>query len=437
MGNTEEFIGLYHKLWDHLRQITDSGHDVSFTKLIDKVKEVNGLVRSEARSLKDFARLGNAIKNHQGYPIEKIAEPTKEALSKFKYLVDSIISPKDLIPAYQCELRCFAPDEQLVNALRYMKDNDFSQIVVQNGGKLALLTVEGVAKWFGQQAEKETISVAEVQVRDALSCDISDTYVVMGPENTIYDAQEAFSKAIETKHPRLFAILITDTGDRSGKPIGIVTPWDLTPEEPRPSDYVFRREGNFWNITFEREHIILKYAKGLHYIMYLLQKPRENIHVSTLQTAVEGTQAGPAAKLYNGMSAEQLEEYGLSISRGLGDAGTILDTKSISIYKEQYQSHMEELEEAERFNDPVRADQLREQIEIIKEQLATALGLGGRVRKSADSRERVRKAVTNRIKDSLKKIKKEHRSLGLHLSKAIETGTLCSYKPEKPIRWNF
>jgi hypothetical protein len=98
---------------------------------------------------------------------------------------------------------------------------------------------------------------------------------------------------------------------------------------------------------------------------------------------------------------------------------------------------MKELEEAEQFNDPVRADQLREQIEMIERQLAAAVGLGGRVRKSADSRERVRKAVTNRIKDSLKKIKKEDRSLGLHLSKAIETGTICSYKPEKSIPWKF
>ena len=263
VGSTEEFIGLYHKLWDFLRHITDSDRSVSFHELVDEAAKDNGVVKKEARLLKDFGRLGNIIRNRQGH---KIAEPTKEALSSFKCLVDNIISPQKLVPAFQAEIKCFSPDEKLVTALKYMGGNDFSQIVISDKVKVSLLTAEGVAKWLEHQADKDVIRIGRVKVRDALACDISDSFVLMGAEHTVYDAQEAFKKAIEKKYPRLFAIIITDNGKRTGKPIGIVTPWDLMPEETSTSDYVFRKEGEFWNIVFEGKSILMRNNIGLQYI---------------------------------------------------------------------------------------------------------------------------------------------------------------------------
>lgn len=66
-----------------------------------------------------------------------------------------------------------------------------------------------------------------------------------------------------------------------------------------------------------------------------------------------------------------------------------------------------------------------------------AFGLGGRAKKAADSVERIRKTVTGRIRESLARIQKEHPELGLHFSRAIRTGTFCSYSPEKSINWQL
>lgn len=43
----------------------------------------------------------------------------------------------------------------------------------------------------------------------------------------ITDAHEAFASALERQQPRLFAVIITDSGRPTEPPIGIVTPWDL------------------------------------------------------------------------------------------------------------------------------------------------------------------------------------------------------------------
>ena len=52
------------------------------------------------------------------------------------------------------------------------------------------------------------------------------------------------------------------------------------------------------------------------------------------------------------------------------------------------------------------------------------------------SSERVRKAVTNRIREAIEKIAKEHHELAAHLRGAIRTGRRCSYFPGRTIDWD-
>ena len=50
--------------------------------------------------------------------------------------------------------------------------------------------------------------------------------------------------------------------------------------------------------------------------------------------------------------------------------------------------------------------------------------------------ERVRKAVTNRIRQTVERIRAVHAALGLHLGNAVHTGTRCAYTPDRPMRWS-
>ena len=51
--------------------------------------------------------------------------------------------------------------------------------------------------------------------------------------------------------------------------------------------------------------------------------------------------------------------------------------------------------------------------------------------------ERARKAVTNRIRQTVARIAAVHHTLGLHLRNAVQTGTRCTYTPERPTRWSI
>jgi non-specific serine/threonine protein kinase len=76
-------------------------------------------------------------------------------------------------------------------------------------------------------------------------------------------------------------------------------------------------------------------------------------------------------------------------------------------------------------------------MEAIAEQLAAAVGLGGRDRQAASSSERARSTVTKAVKAALNRIADHHAPLGRHLTTSIKTGTFCSYAPDEPSPWAF
>ena len=56
--------------------------------------------------------------------------------------------------------------------------------------------------------------------------------------------------------------------------------------------------------------------------------------------------------------------------------------------------------------------------------------------RTAEAVERARKAVTNRIRQTVTRIASVHQALGLHLRNAVHTGTRCIYTPERPTQWS-
>jgi hypothetical protein len=94
-----------------------------------------------------------------------------------------------------------------------------------------------------------------------------------------------------------------------------------------------------------------------------------------------------------------------------------------------------ELEEAEAAHDLGRAETLGTELHQLEEELARALGLGGRARRMGDPVERARKSVYNRIQAALKNLDAELPELAQHLRHSVRTGRTCVYAPEAPVSW--
>lgn len=227
MENAETFMRVYQQLDEHLRRTI--GHpDASFTHRLTLLAQQHRVLERTVAKLKDYGKLRNALEHHRALGGGWIAEPTERAVAEFEQLVQALLSPEKLIPRFQGPpIHLFSLQDPLVRALTHMREHDYSQVVVQPEGRLSLLTVEGIARWVEEQAREDIISVQEAVIADAWRYEQAEHVVVMSRNQMVYEAREAFMCAIEQGKPRLYALLITEHGKATEKPLGIVTPWDL------------------------------------------------------------------------------------------------------------------------------------------------------------------------------------------------------------------
>lgn len=196
------------------------------------------------------------------------------------------------------------------------------------------------------------------------------------------------------------------------------------PRSPSPPS-VFRREGEYWSIAYEGEGFRLKDAKGLRYLARLLAEPGRELHVLDLVAADAAAQT---------TGAEAREGHLASM---FGDAGPVLDPQAKSAYRRRLAELRADLEEAETRGDHERAARATEEIDLLEQELARALGLGGRDRRAVAVAERARVNVTRAVKAALTRIQDCSPGLGRHLEMTIRTGIFCSYVPDPraPLSW--
>ncbi len=224
MDRGQRFIQLYNQLSRYLREHSDSDSNLPFYQLIRVASTTHSTVRRYLADLKEYGDLRNAIVHNQTYPQQIIAEPTEETMTHFTRIVENVTAPKHLVPTFQKNIHLFSPQAPLVEAIDYMKFKEFSQVIVQGKDGLSLLSLESIGLWFAEQL-KANMSIANVSIADALVHERLDNAVFMARNALVDDAREAFSGI--PNHPRLMAIIITNTGKRVEQPLGIITPWDL------------------------------------------------------------------------------------------------------------------------------------------------------------------------------------------------------------------
>jgi hypothetical protein len=199
---------------------------------------------------------------------------------------------------------------------------------------------------------------------------------------------------------------------------------------------VFFKQGDYWTIHYQGQIARLKATRGLQCLASLLRHPDREFHVSELIAVVGGEPVASVARLANGTCKDDGNQVRAARFQ---DAGPILDARAKVEYRRRLADLQGELEDAERLNDAERAGRARQEMDSIADQLAVAVGLGGRNRRAASQAERARSTVTKRIKDSIDKIAEAMPPLGRHLAARIKTGYFCSYSPnpDRPVKWKL
>ena len=204
-------------------------------------------------------------------------------------------------------------------------------------------------------------------------------------------------------------------------------PVDATSPSPSPTTAGFVLEGEYWTITYAGDSFRLRDAKGLRYLARLLVDAGGETHSIELARGVTG---------HPRPGAPPARESDLRVS-DLGSPGALLDDVAKQAYRTRVHELQRELDEAEAWNDPERAERAREEIDLIARELSRAVGLGGRNRATGSASERARLSVTRAIRLSMARVAEHSPELGRHLDATIRTGSYCSYRPDPraPVEW--
>jgi hypothetical protein len=182
---------------------------------------------------------------------------------------------------------------------------------------------------------------------------------------------------------------------------------------------VFRREGEYWTIAFEGAAFRLRDSKGLQYVARLLAAPGRELHALDLVAS----EAGPSDRMVS-------EPRDADLHPGADDAGPVLDDKAKEAYRARLAEIDADIEEARSWGDDERAARGEQERDALVQQLAGAVGLGGRDRRAASAAERARVNVTRAIKAAVARVAEQSPGLGRHLEATLRTGTFCSYTPD-------
>lgn len=174
---------------------------------------------------------------------------------------------------------------------------------------------------------------------------------------------------------------------------------------------LLRRSGDVWTLVFAGRSANVKHARGLVDLSVLLTNTGRDVHVAELHAGADNAD---------------------SLRVGADD---VLDQAAVQSYRERLRGIEAEIEDAEKRHDVARANRLDAERQALAKELKGALGLGGRRRRLDEPTERARKAVTARLRATIKKISDVHPELGLHLQGAVMTGNYCTYDPQPAVDW--
>ena len=171
---------------------------------------------------------------------------------------------------------------------------------------------------------------------------------------------------------------------------------------------LFQKQADFWDLSYDGIGVQLAEVKGFYDLKKLLKHPGQPIHCAELMGTTINTSKQP-----------------------------VIDEKARQAYQEKIKNLQQQITQADQNNDLGVLSNLQEEYDKLLEHLSSSLGLSGKIRQAGNPIEKARSAVTWRIRNAISKIEKAHPKLGKHLSHAINTGTFCSYDPEKQVEWTL
>ncbi len=227
MTNAQRFIRAYNKLDAMLRSLYDADARIGFSELVRRCAAKNAVISVNEYKLIDYARLRNAIV-HQGVRDEVIAQPHTDVVEELERIAELVASPPAAIEVLpQRPVQTVGGGVKLKEAICSIHRSGYSNLPVIRGGKLiGVLNNRLIVHTLAAAASRgESIDnfCEQTNVSDILDESRHKQYYSILPKAaSVTDVLNEFNQK-----RKLLCVVITQSGHRYEKPLGIITTADI------------------------------------------------------------------------------------------------------------------------------------------------------------------------------------------------------------------
>lgn len=187
------------------------------------------------------------------------------------------------------------------------------------------------------------------------------------------------------------------------------------------SPYALQRRGKLWDLVYEQRAETIPHRVGFLYLAQLLQYPGRAFPALELVALADGRLPAEVA---------EADVAGLTAVDG-HETADVIDEEAGT----QYRRRIAELD-AKKSSVGLTAAEEKE-LQALRDQLAQALGVGGRPRKMAGPAERARSNVWHALERAYQAIEQPLPLMAQYLRNSIDRGSVFTYRPHEPISWNI
>ncbi len=229
-GKFETAFNRIHKALKEMVKGTDSD---AFVELLYSGYKNHSLVRKYKSELHQFAKLRNAIVHERVNADFYIAEPHIEVVERIEEIAREFEKPQTALSIATSPVFYYYEDAYLKDVLKVINKFDFTRFPVydKDDKYVALLTSTEIIQWMAKHFSDSVVHFEDVRVKELLTKGKNYFVTFVDEDASLYHIEELFER-YHTRGKKLQAVIITETGDRHGKPIGVITPWDLLDSDP-------------------------------------------------------------------------------------------------------------------------------------------------------------------------------------------------------------
>ena len=209
-------------------------------------------------------------------------------------------------------------------------------------------------------------------------------------------------------------------------------------EVPASTDklpYVFRRQGDMWEVKYKGKATNVRHQKGMLYIDHLLRNTKKQFKPLELKQMVDPPETVMPLGNENPISGDDSAKKQGGVS--YAEANAIADKEALKGYYDSLKQIEAELEEARHNGDQATEDELLKEKDAILQQIGSSTAIRGQLRQFSGNEAKVKDAISTAIRRAVNSIKEHHEELSEHLNSNIKRGNPFCYSSEPEVDWHF